>query len=650
MSPLAKPITNLDRELMLKTKHLLRVMRKQLAFILARAQVPLAWVHRSDDAEDVVPSDEIDMTEEGGEDIGPVPTLPEDLVDCLGNAKVSEQFKNFGKELDVEEPKSLEDVYKTHLEHSRVVTNYDSAKANLAGTFVNAFVNAGFSNDKLVVDVEEGKSFIYKNKDHGMMSATASIGMSMLWNTEEGVSVVDKYTYSAEEHIKAGAFLAIGMLHTSIRPEFDVAYALLEEHVDNQSVPLKVAALNGIALGCAGTERQEIANKLLPYVADDASSMQVAASAALSLAFVYVGSGNADIAITIVQTLMERDEAALSDKWARFFGVALGLIFLGKQDASEATIELLKTIEHPLGKQCELLVDVCSYAGTGNVLKIQQLLHICAEQPKEEEESAEKKEDDKEKEKDAEAESQDMTYQAIAVLGLALIAMGEEVGEQMVLRQFGHLMAYGNATIRKAVPLALGLISASNPQLTIMDSLSKYSHNEDLAVASSAVIGLGLIGAGTNNARLGQLLRGLATYYSKEPNLLFLVRISQGFVNMGKGLIGISPLYNDGTTLHYPSICGLLSVAMSLLNPDQCELLLLCFSTCSSLWKDHADHFYTMYPQFQPRSHSGQGSMAIVLVSHRHAPKLAPHSRREPRREEDRHPSGSKDPLHSGTR
>lgn len=43
----------------------------------------------------------------------------------------------------------------------------DSARGNLAGTFVNAFVNAGFGNDKLMVEAEEGNSWIYKNKDHG---------------------------------------------------------------------------------------------------------------------------------------------------------------------------------------------------------------------------------------------------------------------------------------------------------------------------------------------------------------------------------------------------------------------------------------------------------------------------------------------------
>jgi 26S proteasome regulatory subunit N1 len=36
----------------------------------------------------------------------------------------------------------------------------------------------------------------------GMMSAAASLGLSLLWDTDVGLSHVDKYTYSAEEHIK----------------------------------------------------------------------------------------------------------------------------------------------------------------------------------------------------------------------------------------------------------------------------------------------------------------------------------------------------------------------------------------------------------------------------------------------------------------
>lgn len=34
------------------------------------------------------------------------------------------------------------------------------------------------------------------------MSAAASLGLSLLWDTDMGLSHVDKYTYSSEEHIK----------------------------------------------------------------------------------------------------------------------------------------------------------------------------------------------------------------------------------------------------------------------------------------------------------------------------------------------------------------------------------------------------------------------------------------------------------------
>lgn len=125
-------------------------MKRQLALILARAQTPLEWLQP--------PNDDGDTTEE----------LPEDIVECLSNSRLSTQFKEFGKELGVLEPKSLEDVYKSHLENVRTTSTVDSARGNLASTFVNAFVNAGFGNDKLMVQADEGSSWIYKNKDHGM--------------------------------------------------------------------------------------------------------------------------------------------------------------------------------------------------------------------------------------------------------------------------------------------------------------------------------------------------------------------------------------------------------------------------------------------------------------------------------------------------
>ena len=43
----------------------------------------------------------------------------------------------------------------------------------------------------------------------------------------------------------------------------------------------------------------------------------------------------------------------------------------------------------------------------------------------------------------AEAAAKDLsTQQAVAVLGLALVAMGEDIGSEMLFRHFGHLLRY----------------------------------------------------------------------------------------------------------------------------------------------------------------------------------------------------------------
>lgn len=44
-------------------------------------------------------------------------------------------------------------------------TQVDSARQNLASSFVNGFVNSGFGSDKLMT--EEGNKWIYKNKEAG---------------------------------------------------------------------------------------------------------------------------------------------------------------------------------------------------------------------------------------------------------------------------------------------------------------------------------------------------------------------------------------------------------------------------------------------------------------------------------------------------
>jgi 26S proteasome regulatory subunit N1 len=52
----------------------------------------------------------------------------------------------------------------------------------------------------------------------------------------------------------------------------------------------------------------------------------------------------------------------------------------------------------------------------------------------------------------------------------------------MIVRSFDHLLQYGEVNIRRAVPLALGVLSISKPDVSIMDTLSKFSHDHDAEV------------------------------------------------------------------------------------------------------------------------------------------------------------------------
>ena len=76
----------------------------------------------------------------------------------------------------------------------------------------------------------------------------------------------------------------------------------------------------------------------------------------------------------------------------------------------------------------------------------------------------------------------------------------------------------------------------------------------------SAIFALGLIGAGTNNSRLAGNLRYLASYYATIPDQLFVVRIAQGLVHMGKGLLGLNPLHSDKFLFSNVSLAGLITV------------------------------------------------------------------------------------------
>ena len=467
------------------------------------------------------------------------------LQEIINNSKLSEGYLTLARDIEVMEPKSPEDIYKAHLLDGRASAgaSVDSARQNLAATFVNAFVNAGFGQDKLMTVPTDSSSsassgnWLFKNKEHGKTSAAASLGMILLWDVDSGLAQIDKYFHSNDNHVIAGALLGVGIVNCSIKNDCDPAMALLGDYIDKEDTSIRIGAIMGLGIAYAGSQNEQLREKLTGVLNDSKASLEVLAFAAISLGLIYVGSCNEEIAQAIIYTLMDRSESELGEPLTRLLPLGLGLLYLGKQDSVEATAEVSKTFNEKIRKYCDMTLLSCAYAGTGNVLKVQNLLGHCSQHLDKGE-----------------------THQGPAVLGIAMVAMAEELGLEMAIRSLEHLLQYGEQNIRRAVPLALGLLCISNPKVNVMDTLSRLSHDTDSEVAMAAVISLGLIGAGTNNARIAGMLRNLSSYYYKDTSLLFCVRIAQGLVHLGKGLLTLNPYHSDRFLLSPTALAGLITM------------------------------------------------------------------------------------------
>ena len=110
---------------------------------------------------------------------------------------------------------------------------------------MNSFLNVGFGTDSLLVN-DPDKSWLFKTKEEGRMSAVASLGLIYLWDPEEACNQFDRLLSAEQESIKAGAYLGIGLASSGTRSIYDFASTLISEHVAPTNSPqLRIGAILG---------------------------------------------------------------------------------------------------------------------------------------------------------------------------------------------------------------------------------------------------------------------------------------------------------------------------------------------------------------------------------------------------------------------
>ena len=69
---------------------------------------------------------------------------------------------------------------------------------------------------------------------------------------------IDKYLYSTDSYVVAGALLAIGIVNACVQNENDPAFALIYDYVSHADPNIRTGAILGLGLAYAGTNREEV--------------------------------------------------------------------------------------------------------------------------------------------------------------------------------------------------------------------------------------------------------------------------------------------------------------------------------------------------------------------------------------------------------
>ena len=472
------------------------------------------------------------------------------IIDIMRNYKLTEYFKVLAKTLELLEPKHPEDVFKSHLEDkkSQNTKKLESYKINMAYSIASSFINAGYGTEVLLS--KKDSDWIYKNKEEGIQCLIAGIGLVNVWDYLEGPNKVYELAGNKEQDTfkRSGRNIGLGLSLCGIKEENDLAIAVLLEELLDKNINIKISALFGLGLAACGTQNDKLFDPIREALQDFSYGFEVSAFASLTLGLIFIGSSNEDVFNDLFSILLSRNENAKGKLFENPFFViyilGIGLLCLGKQTNNDFMIETLVTIEEfskEMRDYMKTMLISFSYAGSGNVSKVQELMQIIAKSN----------------------EEINPKVQSIAVIGCSLIAIGEEVGTEMLSRSFNHFLQFGDINIKKTVSLAIALLNLSNPKVQVIDSLTKFCYDTDKTVSMNAIYSMGLVSSGSNHSRVGGLLRSLAAYYAEDSNPLFMVRIAQGLLHLGKGLISLDPIYSHKLLINNRALAGILITLFS---------------------------------------------------------------------------------------
>lgn len=483
------------------------------------------------------------------------------------------------KDLELTDPFKIERFLKITIEKE----SYIKYAASIA--IGNSFVHYGFLRDNFffelkgidlrtysdtecvdLIPVIASLGLIKKNKiispdDSDKKEKTA---MDMYEDIIESFAFSESFSYK-----KSAALLAYSLMYNNYDSEHSLL-ALLIENLGSPCNYMKISSLLGIETLYAGSELEIILESLEPFLYSD--NIETTAMTCFVLGSVFFGTMNKTLIDLFMGCIIER-RSECDNYFFPLMLLGLSMLFLDCEEKVEPYSEDLREVG------CDLLAKGFAYLGNGRCDVIETLIERLVEIDEEPEvtdnsiaskfeNTNENVEASKDISENVDNKFVKMTieekklFKSITYFSIALITLNDLHTRHLAKKIFIDNLP---RDITNTIPLCLALLFPSEPDPEIIDAFSR-SINSDNPITT--ILALAIIGAGTNNSQIVQMIEQQFPFHGKNVKILSLLRIALGIVALGKGTLSLTFFVYDKSILLKQNLIGMLGLFFLFINDN----------------------------------------------------------------------------------
>ncbi|KAI2799471.1 26S proteasome non-ATPase regulatory subunit 2 [Blomia tropicalis] len=463
------------------------------------------------------------------------------VVSLLSNEDLHQTFIDVCRQLELNlQPQTLDNILKRHSSGRQCHSQLNQTIPSIDQILINSFINMAFGYDQ-------------------------SLTQLSICNNE----IIEPFLHSKVDSIKAGALLAMGLANCTIHslkyePKQILLDHLLASNVCNE---IQLGTLMALSFAYAAKRRADVVEPILKnIVTNEKSNSYNIGLGSITCGIIYIGHIDGHLIGTLIETIVDR-YPKLSFKVTRNIIHSIGLCCMGKDSMMETingTIDQVFKDNDQLKSYFTLFIEICSLVGSSNILMIQELLNNCRCSIIESKSKVKERNKKVINRNESNDDDNNHFIRTISIIGIGMLSLGDEVNIHMIMREFILMLRNGDRQTKNAVILTIALVHLSNPKLSVIDTLCKFTHSTETAI--NAIIALGLIGAGTGNGKIGKVLYELINFYRGSNTCRWAINISFGLLYLGNCSLTLNPQMEGCRLIRHQSICGVLIFILHLLD------------------------------------------------------------------------------------